>query len=561
MRNFVIFWILILISVRLAAQSPTFEATTNSKTVDANSTFSISFKYSGNKEISDFKAPDFSPFRAMGNAGIARSSTIINGRASNEYRYTYTLAAPGNPGTYTIPPATINEGGKSLVSNPIEIKVQNIDPARLKELEQEAFIEIKLSKDTAYIGEPIKMDVNLYFRKYNIDNLSVVGQLNYDDFISEGLVPNNYRNTTSEINGLVFQVQNLGSRILYPRKTGKLSLGQLILQANQVLKSESFGFMRTNTEVRPIQLKSKEVDLLVIDIPRPAPEDFIGAIGKLDAEFKISKQHMGKGDGFTLWTTVKGNSDINRISIPQYSLGENFEIYTPKVVREESDVGQNNITNYKIFEHVCIAKEEGSYNLKFEFSYFDTEIKDYVRLNQGFAVEVKGEGASSLPSILESGEEGSKEVSALGWLGIGVATLVLLGAFLWYRRRREEEMDKLKVVMPSVKSSDERLTSAVDFLNTGREKQFYDEIYRLWTEFVIRNCELPQSELNLRSMKAALRDKSIPLTFIDKLESILKVCDLSLYGKLDKSEEMEAVLRDCEELLRDLDKEFKREMY
>ncbi len=559
LRIFVTFWILIFISAFLSAQSPTFEAIISSSTVDVNSTVSISFKYSGNKEVSDFNAPDFSPFRTMGSMSTARSSTIINGRASNEQRYTFTLVAPDTPGTYTIPSASVNESGKRLVSKPLKIKVQKIDPTRLKELEEEAFLEIKLSKDTAYIGEPIKMEVNLYFRKYNIDNLSVLGQLNYDDFISEGLIPNNYRNSRSEINGQVFQVQNLGSRILYPRKTGHLSLGQLILQANQVLKSESFGFMRTNTEVRPIQLKSKEINLTVIDIPRPAPDDFIGAIGKLEADFKISKQRLGKGDGFTLWTTVKGNSDINRISIPDYNIGENFEIYTPKVVQEESDVGQENITNYKIFEHVCIANEEGSYNLKFGFSYFDTELKDYVQLEKSFALEVQGEGAAGLPSILEIEEDGVQEVSTWGWLGIGVTTLVLLGAFLYYRRRREDEMDKLNIIMPSVKSCDERLSSAVDFLNMGREKQFYDEIYRLWTEFIIHNCALPQSELNLRTMKAALRDKSIPSNYIEKLEAILKVCDLSLYGKLDKSEEMEAVLRDCEELLRDLDLEFKQE--
>lgn len=557
MRRILSFLSALLLCIAVAfSQEGKFEAVLSSGTVDQNAIVSVSFKYSGDREAGNFQAPDFAPFRTMSSPAVARSSTIVNGVVSNEYRYTFTLAAPNEPGRYIIPSAGITAGGQKLLSEPVEIKVERIDPAKYREIEEDVFIEVKLSKDTAYIGEPVKLEANLYFRKHPIENGSVVGQLNYEDFISESLIPGRFGNDQKIINGNVYQVKSLGARILYPRKTGSLSLGTLVIQAHQVLKSESIGFFRTNTEVRPVQLKSEEVKLYVIDIPRPAPEDFIGAIGTMEADFKISKAELSVGESFTIWTILSGSSDINRIGFPEYKIDRHIETYAPRVVKEDTDLNENRIVSHKVFEQICIAGKEGRYSFNLGFSYFDTELKEYVRLSEDFNVEVRSGNGSSDPSILAGPDEDNIEIG--NWVSIGGLVLLMLTAFVWYRKRQKTELDKINIVSERIKSSDERLSSAVRFFHQNKEKEFYEEIYRLWNEFVLQNCRLPQAGLNRRTMKSALINKAVPAALIEKLEEVLNICDLSLYGKIDKSHEMAGVVENCEALLKELDDHFKR---
>lgn len=549
---------LMLLANTAFSQGEKFEAIVSSETVDQKSIISVSFKYSGNKETGDFQPPDFAPFQPVSSPSVSRSSTIINGVVSNEYRYTFGLVAPDKPGKYIIPSASIRAGGQKLLSEPVKIQVEKADPAKRREIEEDVFIEVRLSKDTAYIGEPVKMEANLYFKKYNIENGNVVGQLNYEDFISEGLIPNRFGNEQTVINGSIYRVRNLGARILYPRKTGTLSLGKLVIQANQVIKSEAIGFFRTNTEVRPVQLSSAEMKLHVVDIPRPSPEDFIGAIGTMEADFKLSKTDLELGESFTIWTVLSGSSDINRIGFPEYKLDTNIEAYAPKVVQEDSDLNENRIISHKIFEQIFIAGKEGRYDFTVGFSYFDTERREYVRLARDFNVKVSGGDYNAVDSsILSDPDDDDGSLKTGGFAGIVVVALLLLAAVIWYRKKQKTEFNKIKNDVVKIKSSDERLGSAVRFFNQNQEKAFYDEIYRLWNEFVIQNCDLPQAELNRRSLKSALVTNSVPVRLMEQLEMILDVCDLSLYGKMDKSHEMQVIVRNCEELLKEFDNHFK----
>lgn len=84
------------------------------------------------QDIKDFRAPSIKGFDVLMGPSRSQQSSIqiINGKrtSSSSTAFTYILLA-GNPGTYTIPAASVEVDGKKVFSNAISIKVLPQDQA------------------------------------------------------------------------------------------------------------------------------------------------------------------------------------------------------------------------------------------------------------------------------------------------------------------------------------------------------------------------------------------------------------------------------------------------
>ena len=119
-NNVVLLALILLTSGRVYADELSFTVQAPSTVVQGNQ---FQLAYSINTQtVKDFRIGNISDFDIL--MGPSRSSqiSIINGKKSSSITYTYVLRGR-KEGTYTIPPATITAGGKTLESKSVKIKV------------------------------------------------------------------------------------------------------------------------------------------------------------------------------------------------------------------------------------------------------------------------------------------------------------------------------------------------------------------------------------------------------------------------------------------------------
>lgn len=159
-------------------------------------------------------------------------------------------------------------------------------------------------------------------------------------------------------------------------KTGKITISPDInLQVETTLRS-MIGFGRT-TVLRSHTIKPNPVILNCSDIPQQnRPDNYGNAVGQFNLSIKISPVDVAVGDIITATTTISGNGYLEEATPPRISIGSNFKVYEPKIIKE--------IESGRIFEQIMIpintnATEVGSVT----FCYFDPSASAFKTITQG----------------------------------------------------------------------------------------------------------------------------------------------------------------------------------
>ena len=109
---------------RAAAQDPSFQASVDRNPVGVGEELTISFTLAnaGTGGGKNFKLPDLSRFRTLSGPNQSTSMQFMNGAMSSSVTYSCMVQAR-DAGKYSIGPATIDVGGKTLRTNPIVLDV------------------------------------------------------------------------------------------------------------------------------------------------------------------------------------------------------------------------------------------------------------------------------------------------------------------------------------------------------------------------------------------------------------------------------------------------------
>jgi hypothetical protein len=550
--RFLIGFICVLVFVFLSHSSfsqVAFEAKVSNQQINEGGLISVDFVLS-EEQGRNFKAPDFGPFVLYSGPSTSRSVTLINGVSSSELKYSYTLQAPKQSGLYSIGSATVEIQGKVIKTQPITVLVKEIDLSLVSQSEQEVFVRVELSKDSVFIGEPVKLEAKLYYRKFEVEVSGILNRLDYQNFVTEDLTDSRFGNSRQVINGEVFFVKNLGSRLLYPAQIGMLELGELEVALDQIIKAENFGFFQRNIEVNPLSVSSGPVTLFVKGLPAPTPQGFIGAVGRFDGKIEISDTNLRPGQGFVLKTILNGQGDINKIGHPDYRLPESVDLYKSKLIFEDSQTGVDKVKVLKVFEQFCQINQAGKWEINPYFYYFDIDKRDYVLVEEKFVVEVEGAPLSALPSILDL-EDSTPNSRRIGWLlGLFGLVIIFTGMVFFFLKWQRNALDRFQIQYsnPSYYTADQRLVRAVNLLEGKLDMPFYDEIYRLWNEFMTTELGMHPGDISRQTINNRLELLGMERGDINKLNNLLEICDMSLFGGVDMSSKRREVLKATEEL-------------
>jgi len=514
--------------------------------------FEIQVEGSENPDQPDLSA--LKDFNTESNGGRARSSssvTIINGQMKRQVRYGYTFnftLTPKREGTLTIPSIAVTADGKTMQTNALRIQAR-------KPVEAENFkLRASLSRNVAYAGEPIILEVVFYFSA-NVrgPNLELPA-LDSDQFEVYDLGQDDEKKI-QELGGKRFNTIRV-RKVIVPKKTGTMTLPPATL-AFQGENGTEVGRDFFNRRVRQSKwerfvIPSNEETLEVRELPTDGqPRGFAGHIGEYQISATAAPLEVNVGDPITLTMALSGPPYLEHVQVPslhlQEALRRNFK------VPEEMDAGTVN-GNFKVFTQTIRATSADVTEIpSIELPYFDSDSGEYrIAKSQPITIVVKATNVVTADDAEGVGpvQVGSSQVEAwsrgiahnyedmdvlknqrfdfMQWL-TAPATVAMLGGFpIAYgllltltnaRRRRLADPDKAR--------ARKALGALQRDLKQAGDSNAVLEVFR---NYLGSKLKVPAGALTYRDIAAPLEAKGIAGESLDAIKRIFDQCEASRYA-------------------------------
>ncbi len=570
--------------------SQEFRATVNRNPVSAGERFQVTYTFEG--DGSNFQGPSFKDFTYIGGPSQSQSIQIINGRMTKSLSYSYVLLA-GNPGTYTIPAASILVDGKKIYSNTITLNVvksqqdatqqqQRTETEQVNEvIRKNLFLTLSLSKTDVYLGEALIATYKLYKHP----NLMLVNLSNPQTTLNAGFWLQDIEsigqiNWSNEVmDGVNYQVAVLKKQLLIPQRTGNLTIEPLELDAVVRLRMERPGGRRSFFDdffdnpfsmgtVRDFEhkIKSRSGQVRVKALPDNTPDGFNGAVGNISMKAWFDKIQTHTNEPVTLKIQLSGTGNLKLIEPINPLFPSDFDYYDPKSV-DNLSASASGFSGSKTFEYLLIPRHSGTYQIEpFTFSYFDLSSKQYKTLTGGpFTITVE-KGEASEETTLISGVR-KEEIKYLGkdilyiktkatfdhnnrkFFGstlhylLSIAPLAMFILFFIVRRKAiKERRDKaLMLNKMASRTAKKSLNIASQYLKKGDKNLFYEEVSRALWVYLSSKLNIPFAELNKEIAINQLKEKNIPEELTNQTFETIDKCEFARFAPIDGTPDMQEI--------------------
>lgn len=569
--------------------------------------------YTVNQDCKDFRAADMSDFSVLMGPSTSHSSSvqIINGSVNKSTTITYTYILVGeNPGTYTIPGATVVVKGEKYTSNALTIKVlpadeagqssqsgqqsqqgqqgqtlNNKDSKTSQSGTNQMFIRQIISKTKVYEQEAFLVTYKLYSR-YNLRDLTNVKFPEYKGFYVQDIeLDPNRQMTTEHYNGLNYSTFVLKQALLYPQHAGTQeiesgSLDAVIVERVQNHSNSIFdGFFDSYQDVKKsLTIPSAKIE--VMPLPKGAPKSFKGAVGKFDVKSSISAENLKANDALTVKLNISGTGNLKLIKNPELEFPADFDVYDPKV-DNNIKVTAAGTSGSKSIEYLAIPRFGGDFEINgVEFSWFDPSSGQYKTVNTP-NYKVKVEGSADQTQVISSGNVSNKESvrnlgsdirhihtdnklasKSAGFYGTGgfvagyavpFAVFVLL-LILLQKQARENANIALKRTKRASKVAVKRLKSAAKFMKAGDRNHFYEETMRALWGYLSDKMSIPQADLTKDNVKDKLSAKGVKDEVVTEFLNTLQDCEFARFSSAnDENLSMQAIYGRATKLIEEIE--------
>ncbi len=365
-----------------------FEARVSKPSLGVNETLRVDFVM--NADGDHFTPPTFEGFRVVGGPSQQVSQSWINGKSSFNKVYSYYLM-PTERGPATIQSASVEIEGEIYKSDPIRVNVtaavaqQQRGPGQpnAPDVDQSVHLVAEISKGNPYLNEPITVVYKLYL-SYNIgvSNWRELNKPKYNDFWSQNIDIKQLVAEQGTYNGEPMRFVTLRKTVLYPQKSGKLTIEPLSLELDVQVptgRRNFFGQQQIVEQTKQVSAGSRVINVKPLpEAGRPA--NFNGAVGKFSFEVKPSKTTLKNGESFDLTVSVSGTGNLKLFDLPKPVLASSLEVYDP-VHSENVRTPLSGMTGKISDVYTIVPTYAGNYTIyPLEFSYFDLQTGTYKTL-------------------------------------------------------------------------------------------------------------------------------------------------------------------------------------
>ena len=377
--------ILLFITNSLFAQVQ-FEAKVSKNSLGLNERLRVDFTM--NADGDNFAPPNFEScgFKVVGGPSQSVSQSWINGKSSFNKSYIYILL-PTQKGALTLKQASIEINGQIYKTSPIKINVTNAveipkDPNEAPAIsaDDNLYLVADISKTNPYLNEPITVVYKLYF-SYNIGitNWRELNKPKYNDFWSQNIDIKQLVAQDGIFKGERYRYVVLRKTVLYPQKSGKLEIEPLSLDIDCQVPTNRrnfWGQALMTEDSKRVSAGSKIINVKALP-EKGKPEDFSGAVGRMDFKVKPSKTLLKNGESLDLDISVAGTGNLKLFTLPKPVVPAALEMYDP-VHDENVSTPLTGMTGRISDKYTIIPQYKGNYQIKpMRFTYFDLGSNSY----------------------------------------------------------------------------------------------------------------------------------------------------------------------------------------
>ena len=559
---------LLIFSFNLLSGQVSFNAKVSKKTLGINERLQIDF--SMNEDGDNFTPPSFENFKVVGGPSQSISNSWINGERTYSKTYTYFLA-PKKRGKINVGQASIEVKGVIYKSSPIEINVTAAvdipkDPNDPQYLASESIdLVAEVSKTDPYLNEAISVVYKLYIAENTgVRNWNEIDKPRYNDFWSQNIDVKELKVQEGIYKGENYRYVVLKKTVLFPQKTGELSLEPLTLDVSVEVPSnrrDIFGRRMMTTVNRTVTAGKRKIN--VKPLPQQGqPENFSGAVGEFNFKAETSKNTLMASEAFNLKLEINGNGNLMLFELPEPTLPASLEVYDP----EHSENIKTSLSGAKgsiLDNYTIITNESGQYPIPpISFSFFNPKTKSYKTIESNRIIITANQNPndfknnlnnSSQDNISKNEPKDSKFSSiytstklepiqkddffksVLFWL-LFISPLFFIPAIIIYtkikgKRAMDFEGNKIK---KNRKLAKKYLSEAKK--NIGNKENFYEALERALHSYLKAKLKIKTFDLSKDRIKSLLNNNSISNSNIAVFIKLLESCDFARYTPLDKSD-------------------------
>ena len=525
----------------------------------------------------------------MGPSTSTQSSyQLVNGHmsSSSSVTYTYILSANKN-GSFTIPPAQAQVGGKTIHSNELRIKVsgqaqsggqggrqqgragEEIRPAGSTISGSDLFIKVSASKQHVREQEPIL----LTYKVYTLVGLTQLNGKMADlksFYTREVPLPAEKSFKVETFNGRPYKTVTWQQYVMFPQATGKLEIpsityeGLVVQQNRNVDPFEAFfnggsGYI----EVKK-QITAPGITIQVDPLPQ-RPSNFSGGVGQYTISASLDKTQVKANDPVKLRVVVNGAGNMKLLKQPIVKFPKDFDSYDAKVT-DNTKLTTQGLEGSIIYDFLAVPRHQGEFEIPaIEYIYFDTRINAYKTVKtESFKLSVaKGDGTGTVATF--NGQEDVKLLnsdihyiktgmtrqrgindfffgSTTYWTILAVLLLGFISLFIIFRRRAIENANVVKQRAGKAnKVATKRLKKASRLMKEGKQGEFYDEVLRALWGYVGDKLNMPVEQLSRENISQQLSAHQISSETIQQFIGALDECEFARYAPGDATGNMNKV--------------------
>lgn len=386
--KFYISIIITLFAVSVFAQEAKLTAKVSKNKLGVNQRLRIEFSI--NKQGADhFAPPNFNNFRVVGGPSQSVSQSWINGKVSFNQSYTY-IIQPKKKGEFTIAPATIEIGGKTIKSEPVKVIV--LDAVELPKnpndpnyiAQQNIHLVAEVSKSRPYVGEGIYVEYRLYVSEnISVYDTSVTEAPQYNGFWNQDIKINGFPVKMGKYNGEDYRYIVLQKALLIPTKNGKLTIDPMkmdIVIGVPTGRADFFGNVITRNIRKEFASPKKVIRPKNLPLQNK-PENFTGAVGDFNFAVTLSKDILKSNESSQIKVGVTGKGNLKLFELPEVTTPVELEKYQPER-KEKVRVSASGISGSVTDTYTVVPQYKGKYKIpNINFSYFNPKEEKYYTLS------------------------------------------------------------------------------------------------------------------------------------------------------------------------------------
>jgi len=547
-----------------------FDAKASREKLGINERLRVEFTMNQNGD--NFIAPDFEGFRRIAGPNQSISQSWVNGKSTFQKTYTF-FVQPLKRGKLTIGQAVVTINGQEYKTSPIEVEVTEAvdNPSMSGDTTPETkaldgiHLIAEVSDTNPYLNEGIYVVYKLYVSpQTDIRNYRALDNPKYENFWSQSIDIQKLEVKKGEFAGKPYQYIELRKTILYPQKTGKLTIEPLALSIGvEVPSSRRDIFGRRLYEVVDKTFSSKSRTIDVKPLPTEnKPASFTGAVGQFNFDVSVDKNTLVAMESLQAEVKVTGQGNMSLFELPPLVAPANTEIFEPEK-KDNIRTNSYGMIGSKRNVYTLVPQQASKQVLPpMEFSYFDPKTEEYVTLNSS-AISITVEPNTSvttpttnvdpssnyalvkapdaqfkfikLDTTFESkAKEGFFKTTAF-WV-IGGITLLMFPLFLVVSKfnTKDSISEKDKNLKKANRLAKKYLSEAKSQLKDSNA--FYLALEKALHNYLKAKLRITTSELSKEKIEHLLSQKGANAESIAKFLNLLKNCEMARYSPQTQTE-------------------------